>query len=210
MTLKNTTGRRLEFALLATILVAGSAYGVDEPQDRASSEAGVPAELVGTVHDAWLEGKVEMALLLNRYLNSFSIDTRVKASRVVLSGTVRSDIDRELAEQIALGINGVEGVENDLRINASQSLNASGEERARRFQQLVEDLTLTAQVKSQLILDRNITAADIDVATVGSVVTLEGQVRSGQERDLAVQIAGNTKRVAKVIDRLEVAATPAS
>ena len=64
--------------------------------------------------DAWLDGRLETAYLLNRHLNSFTIDTKVKDGVAYLSGTVEYDIDKDLAQQVALGIEGINEVENEL------------------------------------------------------------------------------------------------
>ena len=46
----------------------------------------------GEVHDAWLQGKVETVLLLNRHLNNFKIDTEVQGDVVALNGEVTTPI----------------------------------------------------------------------------------------------------------------------
>ena len=68
------------------------------------------------VREAWLDGKVETALLLNRHLNNFTIDSEVDGNSVELEGEVESDIDKELAEQIALSVDGIEHVNNELKV----------------------------------------------------------------------------------------------
>jgi len=158
------------------------------------------------VADAWLKGKVEMALLLNRYLNSFKIHTQVTRHHVALSGNVESDIDRDLAGQIVLGIDGVDSVDNKLKVAPDNTeRNKSGEH---GLYQHIQDLTLTAEVKSKLVLNNNIKARYIDVDTSNNIVTLKGKVGSAQEQELAVQIARNTDNVKDVRSRLKV--SPAS
>ena len=68
----------------------------------------------------------------------------------------------------------------------------------------VSDSTLTAKIKSKMVLDDEVKARGIDVDTSGTVVTLTGVVRSTGERDRAVRLASETKGVTKVIDELRV------
>ena len=48
-------------------------------------------------NDKWLETQLETAYLFNPHLNNFAIDIDVNEGDVMLSGAVRSDIDRDLA-----------------------------------------------------------------------------------------------------------------
>ena len=86
--------------LFATTLLLSPALQATQPTPV--NQAGPITQ--GDLTDAWLKGKVEMALLLNRYLNGFKISTSVKDRRVTLSGNVATQIDRDLAQQIVLGV----------------------------------------------------------------------------------------------------------
>src|SRR5690606_10517702 len=65
--------------------------------------------------DGWVEGKLHTAIALNKNLKPFSISINVDDNTATLSGDVASDIDKELAENIALGIEGIDRVNNQLR-----------------------------------------------------------------------------------------------
>lgn len=194
---------KLKYLLLAIPLllaVTGASYAdVDGEKSKDAQD-----EATMRTHDAWLTGKVEMALLLNRYLNSFKIDTRVDDANVVLTGTVESDIDRDLAEQIVLGIKGVRNVDNDLEVDATQNTASEETHEQRALLQRIRDVTLTARVKSKLALNNNIRARYIDVDTENAIVTLKGEVRSEKERDLAVKLVQNTDDVEGVTSELKI------
>lgn len=154
-------------------------------------------------NDKWLQTQLETAYLFNPHLNNFSIDTEVKNGEVMLTGTVRSDIDRDLAEEIAKSLEGVKSVGNSLEIK--DDIEESGlPESDTDFLQKVKDATTTAQVKTRLIGNENISAGDIDVDTRNSVVRLSGTVRSTTERQLAEFIARNTSGVLSVSNELEI------
>ena len=62
----------------------------------------------------------------------------------------------------------------------------------------------TSKIKAKMALDDLVKAADIDVDTDGSVVTLTGDVGSAEERRRALRIARETDGVTKVVDHLRV------
>ncbi len=177
---------------LAGALTALPAFG-DEPK--------------GSAKDAWITGKIETVYMLNRHLNAFDIDTEVTEGTVHLTGKVESDVDRDLAGELAKGIEGVVSVDNDLvldakaRMPASTSASASAE---RPFVVWVDDTTTTAAVKSKLLANGNTDGLQIDVDTRGDIVTLSGEVTSAEEKQLAEQLARNTGDVREVRNQLVV------
>lgn len=162
------------------------------------------------VKDAWIDGSVETALLFSTHLNNFKIDTDVQDGVVTLSGSVDSDIDRDLAGEIAKGVDGVVSVDNDLKIDSNVSavdrMKAEASADARDFRQWFDDTSTTAAVKSKLLANANTQGLKINVSTNNDVVTLDGQVGSGEESALAENIAKNIGGVDAVDNRLMVAA----
>lgn len=166
------------------------------------AQAGSENEYSGEMHDAWLDGKIETAFTLNRHLNPFQIDTDVENGMVYLDGTVPSDVDRDLAGQIAKSVKGVKKVENRLQV-AEMPEGEARQARDNLFQH-VSDATTTAVVKSKLLANGNTKGLKINVDTKDDVVTLTGSVESAEVRDLAEQLAQNTDNVKSVKNRLEV------
>lgn len=188
------------FCMLAIVLLTGLFGRVaGAGQDPAGGEcAGNPGAA-----DEWIVMRLETAYLFNPFLNSPSIDVKAKDGAVTLSGTVGSDVRRDLAEEIAKSIDGVRTVESTLEVrDESQMLappNADSD-----FLQKVMDATTTAQVKTRLIGNDSIAARDIDVDTENNVVRLSGKVRSASEKQLAELIARNTSGVHSVFNELEI------
>lgn len=159
--------------------------------------------------DAWLDGRLETALLFNEHLNSFDITTEVENGVVRLAGTVESEVERDLAGEIAKSIDGVTGVENELAVDATRAQEAresDASREARGFKQAVVDATLTARIKSKLIANGNVSGLSVDVDTSGGNVTLSGTVDSEEEKDLIGSIARNTGGAASVDNQLMVEA----
>ncbi len=160
-------------------------------------------EPTGSSKDAWITGKIEAVYMLNRHLNGFAIDTNVTEGAVHLTGMVESDIDRDLAGELAKGIEGVVSVDNDLVLDdkARIPVSASAE---RPFGVWIEEATTTAAVKSKLLYNDNTEGLQIKVDTRGDIVTLTGEVSSPEEKLLAEQLARNTDDVDEVRNQLVV------
>jgi hyperosmotically inducible periplasmic protein len=185
------------YLAVTTLLVSGALAGVQA----------YGAERTGEAKDAWITGKLEAVYALNRHLNAFTIDTDTDSGVVHLTGTVGSDIDRDLAGELAKGIEGVVSVDNDLTIApnaraAAATPAADGPDRP--FGVWVDDATTTAAVKSKLVGNPNTKGLQIDVDTRGDVVTLSGEVASTEEKQLAEELTKNTGDVKEVRNQLVV------
>lgn len=150
--------------------------------------------------EARQEGSIWTAIALNRHLSPFSIDVEVENGTATLTGEVENDVDRDLAGEVALGVEGIEEIDNQLRVDPE----VSTPERQSDFARQVRDATLTATVKSRLLWNRNTGGLDIDVSTEDGVVSLRGTSESSEASDLAAQLARNTNGVRRVENDIEV------
>jgi osmotically-inducible protein OsmY len=189
------------YLALTGLLMGAAAAHAQVQEDRYDGEA----------KDAWIAGKIESVLMLNRHLNNFEIDTEVENGTVTLTGAVESDIDRDLAGSLAAGVDGVENVENELRVAGATARTAAREPDAgaddrdgRTFGGWVDDATTTAAVKSKLVADDDTKGLEIDVDTRDNVVTLSGRVASNDESAAAERIALATGDVESVRNNLVV------
>lgn len=187
---------------------------VTQPADRHMDRTGADGaidrsddDMETAVRTAWMEGKLETVFLLNRHLNNFTIDSEVMGDKAVLTGKVESDIDKDLAEQVALGVEGINSVDNQLQVvpgddnDAEMDDDEAGE---RTFAQTMEDATLTAEVKMALLADDNTDGLDINVDTMRQQVKLRGKVDSAEQKDLAEKLASNIDGVENVDNQLTV------
>ena len=68
----------------------------------------------------------------------------------------------------------------------------------------VDDATITAKVKASLLADSIVKGTDVNVDTMGGVVTLKGAVSSQNQIDQALKIAMTTEGVASVQNHLTI------
>lgn len=173
----------------------------------ALSTATTPVLAAEDDSDTWSKASLTTTYTLNRHLNPFKIDVDVKNGVATLRGEVDSNVERDLAEELALGIDGIDEVNNELKVTADaseKSIKPRAETEERSFMRKVEDANITAKVKSQLLWNDNTHGLRMNVDTKNGVVTLSGEVASQAEADLAEQIAANTSEVLSVENKLKI------
>lgn len=158
----------------------------------------------GQAKDAWLDGKLETALMLNDELNSFDIDSDVDHGVVTLSGEVENSTEKELAAQIASNVEGVADVHNNLKVDQKAKKDSDMAKAGKSFSRGWHDMTITAGLKMEYAANDDISATDIDIDTDNGVVTLDGTVNSDAAHDLAVEMAKGYSHVVEVQDHLKV------
>jgi hyperosmotically inducible periplasmic protein len=153
-----------------------------------------------------IAGKLEAALILNRQLNPFEIGFDVEGTKVTLKGKVDTEIEKDLAENVTKGVDGVNKVENKILVEksatkVSRSISADGK---RSFSQYVDDASTTASIKTELLANENIKGLDINVDTFNNKVTLSGKVKTSAQKALAEAIVKKRDGVSAVVNQLTV------
>ncbi|MBU1821949.1 MAG: BON domain-containing protein, partial [Bacteroidetes bacterium] len=123
------------------------------------------------------------------------------------TGTVETSVERDLAEQIALGVEGVNKVDNQLKLDPKFEAKASSEP---SMSQRFEDATLAATVKSKLLWNSNTEGLDINVDAENGKVILNGSAQTPEAKELAGRLAANTDGVREVSNLLSVSKADSS
>lgn len=191
-------------SVLAVSIAAASAAPVAFSEGMKTD--GMSKEESHYFSNGWREGKIEAAVIFNENLSPFEIDVEVNGNTAHLVGTVGSEIDKNLAEQVALGVEGITEVKNELKVNPDVDEAESSERHTKdsEFVRSVKDATLTAQVKMKLLGNESVSGLDIDVDTDNEVVTLKGAVPTDAVKQLAEKVASNTENVREVRNQLTV------
>lgn len=178
----------------ATITVLGL-----NPLLASAAQGDLPSQLA----EARQEGSIWTAFALNKHLSPFKIDVDVEQGTAILKGKVENQVERELAERIALDTKGIDKVDNQLEIDANLAAEPGTKANmAQRF----EDATLTATVKSKLLWSSVTEALNIDVDSKDGVVTLKGRAQSPEAKELAGSLATNTDGVVSVNNLISISA----
>jgi osmotically-inducible protein OsmY len=112
--------------------------------------------------------------------------------QVLLTGEIATDQAKQQAEQIALHVENVKGVVNELGVMPPTSL-----------MQRSSDALVTGKVKASIVDDRNLSVAAFKVVTERGTVYLMGLV-TATEADRATQIARHIDGVQRVVRMFEI------
>jgi len=155
-----------------------------------------PAQHVqGAPSDAQVGLEVQAQLRQKTQVANFN--STIQNGVVTLRGTAHNDAERMQAEQLARQINGVARVENQIVVDAGRAAAVDSNHSA-------IDASLEAAVQQSLRSDPSLHSGSIDVDTRSNIVTLTGVVRTNEEKELAGRLAGQTREVAEVRNRLAV------
>lgn len=156
------------------------------------------------ITEARVQGQLWGTYAVNSELNPFDLEIDVSGNAVTLTGEVDSQAKKELAEEIALGVNGVARVNNQIRVDPELERRERRDQSDRSFGQVVSDATTTATIKSKMLLDDDVAGLDINVSTENDVVTLQGEADTAIESRRAESLASETDGVVRVVNRIAV------
>ena len=165
----------------------------------------------GTVKNATTTAKIKSQLLWNSETDGLDIQINTRNGVVTLDGTVGSEVEAAMAEQIARNTKGVKSVTSNLIIdpNGDQGLveqtSAAAKETAKAVKETavevgesVQDTWITTKVKSLMVFDRRFEDTDIDVNTQDGTVLLTGTVAAATKERELVNAVQNIKGVKDV------------
>lgn len=121
------------------------------------------------------------------------VNIEVIEGRVYLTGKVNNLETRVDAVRLAWQPNGVKEVINEITINDKQQLS-----------EMANSVWLANNVRSRLILEKNIRSLNYSVDASDGVVYLMGIAQSQEELDQAVLVASKVKGVQKVVSHVVI------
>lgn len=155
------------------------------------------------VDDARKEARVETTIALNRSLQNSDIRVRVDGTTAVLEGTVDDELHKMLAEDLAMNVDGIDEVDNELEVDEEYARPAQDGEQ-RTFAQTVEDATTTTAVRSRLLWSRDADGVNTEVETRNGRVTLSGTAESAEAKERAGELARTAWGVNSVVNNITV------
>jgi osmotically-inducible protein OsmY len=152
------------------------------------------------IDDATITAAVKSKLVWSKYTDGLTIDVDTRLSKVKLTGKADTAAAKELAGRLAMNTRGVVAVDNQLVVApaVAKTTKESAAEFAKTETKAVSDSWITTKVKSTFMYSNNVDGSDISVTTTGGIVTLDGKVDSGAERELAIELAKNVRGVKSV------------
>jgi hyperosmotically inducible protein len=138
--------------------------------------------------DLWIVTALESVMERDGRLTPEQVRASCHEGVIALYGTVPTEDDRGAAEQLALLIPGVRGIENDLSVAAA----VDGDGR------------LAQTIRSALMENPSIQIKALDVRAHQGVVTLTGVVQERRQRRMADRFVMMTPHVRQVVDHLAI------
>lgn len=154
------------------------------------------------VINARQETQIWTTYALSPYLRANDLKVSVDAGKATLTGNVEEGVNKDLAKQIALGVDGIKSVDNQIVVQSDYA--APKQSSARSFGESMDDAGISAAVKSKLLWSKYTDGMTTEVATKSGKVTLRGTADSAASRELAKNLAMNTRGVVSVDNELVV------
>lgn len=148
--------------------------------------------------DARQETQIWTTYALSPYLRANDLKVSVHNGKATISGNVDEEVSKDLAKEIALGVNGIKEVDNQIKVQAD-----ANPKRSTNYGETVDDITITSAVKSKLFWSKYSYLAT-KVETKNGSVSLSGTVDSKEARDLAGRLASNTRGVTNVKNQIAI------
>lgn len=150
--------------------------------------------------DIAMTNKVKSAFSLSKRLSAYEINIEAKDGVVTLTGQVPSDVDKELAGNVAKDIPDVKTVENQIQVNSGIKPSESSVREGMR----VADLEIRANLNERLMSSQGLQGQSIQANVQDRIVTLTGRVETPAQKAGAEQVASSVPNVVSVVNNLEV------
>mgnify|MGYP001192162864 FL=1 len=161
---------------------AGATAGIAVAQERS---------IGNVVDDTSIKFQINERLLRHSEMLWTKTNLDVIEGRVLITGVVASEADRDKAAELAWQVGGINDVLNELQV--AQSGDA---------ETFVRDASITAQLRFKMLSDRDIHAINFNLTTVNAIVYLFGIARTDTEHQKLVNHARNVKGVRKVVSHV--------
>ena len=144
---------------------------------------------VGTqIDDSIMQKNLSARILLldKKYL--FSINSKVLDGRIFLTGKVEDPEEKLKLTKMAWETDGVRSVRNDIKVKEEFN-----------FKQSAKDLLMTSQLRTALIMNKNIKATNYQIDTYKKKIYLYGIAITSDEKENVLDEAKKIKDVQDVI-----------
>jgi hyperosmotically inducible periplasmic protein len=154
--------------------------------------------------DSWICTKVKTTLLFHRHVSATGTTVYVKDGIVTLQGEASSLAQKDLTTEYVKDIENVRAVRNNMTVAATLPAPDA------TIGDKIDDASITAEVKSALLMHRSTSALRTMVETTDGVVTVTGAARNGAERSLVTRLVTDINGVTRVINNMTIEVTAAS
>lgn len=152
------------------------------------------------VVEARQETQIWTTYALSPYLRAGNLKVVVKNGKATLTGNVEEDVNKDLAGQIALGVNGIKEIDNQIVVQADYK----PAKKDRDYGDVIDDASITSAVKSRLLWSKYSNNSTTKVTTQLGKVVLSGTTHDAASKDFAGRLTMNTRGVMAVNNQLVI------
>lgn len=196
-TQSNTRHLWIAFAALALLLA---------PATYAKSAESHPSDFEMSIDNTMTELAVKTELLEKIGWDMLTVDVEASGDKIYLNGTADNKANKQLAKEVALAVEGVDRVNNNLTVEAKPTDTPVADTVANAESE-VRDALLESRVKTELITTLGTAGFGISVEATDGKVSLRGNLDTDEHESLALKVTENCKGVDEVIDLLSVEST---
>ena len=144
---------------------------------------------VGTqIDDSIMQKTISAKILAKDKKYFISVKTKVLDGKIFITGKVDTPEEKLLITKLAWETKGVRSVRNDIKIKEEFN-----------FQQSAKDLLITSQLRTALIVNKNIKATNYQIDTYKKKIYVYGIALTSDEKDLVISEAKEILDVEDVI-----------
>ena len=144
---------------------------------------------VGTqMDDSIMQKNLATRILVKDKKYILSVKSKVLDGRIFLTGKVDNPEEKLLLTKLAWETKGARSVRNDIKIKEEFS-----------FKRSAKDVLITSQLRTALILNKNIKATNYQIDTYKKKIYIYGIALTSEEKDLVISEAKETLDVKDVI-----------
>ena len=147
-----------------------------------------PRTLGTQMDDSIMQKNLAARILIKDKKYLLSVKSKVLDGRIFLTGKVDSPEEKLLLTKLAWKTKGARSVRNDIKIKEEFN-----------FKRSAKDILITSQLRTAIILNKNIKASNYEIDTYKKKVYIYGIALTSEEKDLVVSEAKEILDVKDVI-----------
>ncbi len=183
----------MKFKFIAIILLGISLSSCAGVSSKGVFGTGVsiafdPRTLGTQMDDSIMQKNLAARILIKDKKYLLSVKSRVLDGRIFLTGKVDSPEEKLLLTKLAWETKGARSVRNDIKIKEEFN-----------FKRSAKDILITSQLRTAIILNKNIKASNYEIDTYKKKVYVYGIALTSEEKDLVVSEAKEIMDVEDVI-----------
>lgn len=188
-------------------ILAGEIVAGQPGVKRLDNKLKVKGETPDVNSDERLTQRVKSTLWFHRNINVTETEVIAKDGAVTLRGESTSTAQKDLTTEYAKDVEGVKSVTNEMVIVLSATAKPGGTTKGQGIEDMtvsIDDVSITALVKSALSHHRSTSALRLKVETKEGVVKLQGKVKNAAEKDLAGKLVNDVHGVKTVVNEITI------